>query len=209
MRARLPGAAAWAGPGDRPARHALAWRPEPTGPAIGARQPLTFSTRPLPPAQQFEAWHAASAGLVAPIALTDPALGFAADRHAWTLGPFALGTVRAPAVRLERDATQVRRSSLDHCLFTVATSGHRRVRVGDSCLDLPPGALNLSSLNAILVSERTDIEGIGLYVPRDTLPEIGAAQRAGVAWRVVLLLHRHGDARHAEPGRTPAAARRR
>ncbi len=145
-------------------------------PAVpAARQPLSFSTRALPVSHQFEAWHAASAGLVAPIALTDPALGFAADRAAWTLGPFALGAVRAPAVRLERDATQVRRSALDHWLFTVATSGHRRIRVGDSCLDLPPGALHLSSLNAILVSERTDIAWIGLYVPRDALPEIGAA----------------------------------
>jgi AraC-like DNA-binding protein len=150
-------------------------RPAAAPPAVAIRQPLAFSTRSLPPHQQFEAWHASSAGTVAPLPLADPALGFAADRQVWTLGPFALGAVRAPGVRLSRDAAQVRRSSLDHWLFTVATRGHRRIRVGDACLDLAPGTLNIASLNAIFVSERTEISWIGLYVPRDTLPEIAAA----------------------------------
>ncbi len=171
----LSDAIALTGPSGRQAGLSLARRPAPAVPSTGSRQPLSFSTRPLPPAQQFEAWHASSAGTVDPISLADPARGFSADRQVWTLGPFALGTVRAPAVRLSRDAAQVRRSSLDHWLITVATSGHRRIRVGDACVDLPPGDLNITSLNAIFVSERTDIAWIGLYVPRDTLPEIGAA----------------------------------
>jgi len=147
----------------------------PALPARGARRPMTFSTLALSPPDQFEAWHAAGAGTVEATAITELAAGFAAERRVWTLGPFALGVVQAPAVRLSRDAAQVRRSALDHWLITVATRGTRRVRVGDDCVELPPGIASISSLNEIFVSERTDIEWVGLYVPRDTLPEIGAA----------------------------------
>jgi AraC-like DNA-binding protein len=162
-------------PNDMVSEGAVAPRAGVRLPVPGGRKPLTFSTGAVSPPHQFEAWHASSAGAVEASAITDPAWGFSAERRVWTFGPFALGIVQAPGVRLSRDATQVRRSALDHWLITVATRGVRRVRVGDHCVDLPPGIASIASLNEIFVSERTDIEWVGLYVPRDTLPEISAA----------------------------------
>jgi AraC-like DNA-binding protein len=167
------GAAGWPG-GVRPGS-AIAPRAPASPPVGGGRRPLTFSTRHLPPSHQFEAWHAAGAGTVEALAIAAPEAGFPAERRVWTLGPFALGVVQAPGVRLSRDAAQARRSGLDHWLISVTTRGVRRMRVGDDCVVLPPGITSIASLDAVFESDRTDIEWVGLYVPRDALPEISTA----------------------------------
>jgi len=161
--------------GTRPDGGGIARSPAAPLPVAGGRRPLAFSTHHLPASRQFEAWHAAGAGTVEALAIAGPEAGFPAERKVWTLGPFALGVVQAPGVRLCRDAAHVRRSGLDHWLISVATRGVRRVRVGDDCLVLPPGIVDIASLDTVLVSDRTDIDWVGLYVPRDALPEISTA----------------------------------
>ncbi|WP_270934204.1 helix-turn-helix domain-containing protein [Falsiroseomonas oryzae] len=164
-------------------------RPAPRGPQREADQvvvrygtspapPLVFSTLDLPPAQQFDAWHASSAGTVETEPLADRASGFAATREVWPLGSLALATTRAPAARLSRNAAQARRGLLDHWMISIARHGERRVRSAEASVTLPAGAVSISSLDAVFFSERSDIEWLCLFVPREVVPEIGIALHA-------------------------------
>jgi AraC-like DNA-binding protein len=147
----------------------------------GLPKPITFSTLGLPKRQQFEAWRESCAGTMDFAPMADPAAGFPAEGEAWTLGPIALATVRVPAARLWRTAAQVRRSSLDHWLISITRCGERRVSVGDLCVSLPAGLPSISSLDEVFESDRTDMDWIGLYVPRDAVTEIGPALNASRA----------------------------
>jgi AraC-like DNA-binding protein len=142
------------------------------------RRPLVFSTLDLPRAQQFEAWHDSSAATVDAAPLLDPAAGFPARREAWAFGPMALVTTLAPPARLSRSATQARRAALDHWMISIARRGERRIRTGDACLSLPAGVASISSLDDVFVSERSQLDWLCVCVPREVVPEIGAALHA-------------------------------
>ncbi|WP_372617359.1 helix-turn-helix domain-containing protein [Falsiroseomonas sp.] len=146
--------------------------------AARRRQPLAFSTLDLPTRQQFEAWHESSAGTVDVTPTADPAAGFPAERELWALGPMALMTMRAPAARLSRSAAAARRSSLDHWMISIARRGERRIRTDESCLTIPAGVATISPLNEVFESERSDIDWLCLYLPRDLVPEIATALSA-------------------------------
>jgi AraC-like DNA-binding protein len=164
-----------------PASAAMHTGAAPSAVGNGLPKPITFSTLGLPKRQQFEAWHESCAGTMDFAPMADPAAGFPAEGEAWTLGPIALATVRVPAARLWRTAAQVRRSSLDHWLISITRCGERRVSVGDLCVSLPAGLPSISSLDEVFESDRTDIDWIGLYVPRDAVTEIGPALNASRA----------------------------
>ncbi|WP_170985054.1 helix-turn-helix domain-containing protein [Roseomonas sp. AR75] len=142
------------------------------------RAPLAFSTLDLPPAEQFAAWHESSAGTVDTAPLRDAAAGFPARREVWRFGPLALATMQAPAARLSRSLAQSRRNGLDHWMISVARRGERRIRSGDTCLMLSAGAVSVGSLDDVFVSDRSDIDWLCLFVPREVLPELGAALHA-------------------------------
>lgn len=154
--------------------------PDRTGDAARPRaaspvRSMVFSTLDLPRAQQFAAWHDSSASTVDTMPLLDPTAGFPARRESWALGSLAFAMVQAPAVQLSRTAAQARRGSLDHCMITIARRGERRIRAGDASASLPAGLVSVSSLDEVFVSERTDIDWLCLFVPRDVVPEVGSA----------------------------------
>jgi AraC-like DNA-binding protein len=151
----------------------------PRKPAPGA--PLAFSTLGLPRAQQFAAWRDAAAGTVETAPFGDPAAGFPARREVWTLGPLAVATMQAPPARLSRAAGRARRGALDHWMISLARQGHRRIRSGDACQILPPGVVAVGSLDEAFVSDRTAIDWLCVYVPREVVPEIGPALHAARA----------------------------
>ena len=142
-------------------------------PVAGIGLALAFSTLGLPLPRRFEAWRDSGACLLDTVALDDPAAGFPAERQVWTLGPFALGTVRAPRSRLARTAAHLRRDSLDHWVISIARRGERRFRVGEQCVSIPAGIAAIMSLDEVFEAERADIDWMCLYVPRDIFTEIG------------------------------------
>lgn len=142
------------------------------------RQPLTFSTLDLPARQQFDAWQAASAGTMEVMPLADPAAGFPAERALWALGPLALMTMRAPAARLVRTAAAARRTSLDHWMINVALRGERRICNDVASSTIPAGVASIGSMNDVMDSDRTDIDWLCLFLPRDLAPEIATALSA-------------------------------
>lgn len=146
--------------------------------AVSPVRSVVFSTLNLPRAQQFEAWHDSSAGTVDTVPLFDQMTGFRARREAWALGSLAFATMQAPAVQLSRTAAQARRGSLDHWMISIARRGERRIRSGDASVSLPAGLVSVSSLDEVFVSERTDIDWLCLFVPRDVVPEVGSALHA-------------------------------
>jgi AraC-like DNA-binding protein len=146
--------------------------------ASDVRRPLAFSTLALPARQQFEAWQDASAGTVEVAPMADTGAGFPAERKLWSLGSMALQRMRAPAARLSRSAAAARRSSLDHWMISVALRGERRMDADGLCLTIPAGMASISSLNEVFESERSDIDWLCLYLPRDLVPEISTALSA-------------------------------
>ncbi|NMJ41555.1 helix-turn-helix domain-containing protein [Roseomonas sp. JC162] len=139
---------------------------------------VVFSTLDLPRAQQFEAWHDSSAGTVDTRSMPDAAAGFPARREAWALGSLAFAAMQAPAAQLSRTAAQARRGSLDHWMISIARRGERSASAGGTSLVLPAGLVSVSSLDEVFVSERTDIDWLCLFVPREVVPEVGPALNA-------------------------------
>lgn len=142
------------------------------------KQPLAFSTLGLPARQQFEAWQASCTGTVKIMPLVDPGAGFPAERELWALGPMALMTMRAPAARLLQTATAARRCSLDHWMVNIALRGERQTHTEAGCLTIPAGVPSISSMNEAFELDRSDIDWLCLYLPRDLAPEIATALSA-------------------------------
>lgn len=142
------------------------------------RQPLTFSNLHLPACQQFEAWQESSTSTLEVAPLADPAAGFPAERTLWGLGPLALMTIRAPAARLVRTAAAARRSSLDHWMINIALRGERRMRTDAACLTIPAGVASIASMNDVMESDRSDIDWLCLFLPRDLAPQLATALSA-------------------------------
>lgn len=136
---------------------------------------LRFGTAGLAPSEQFAAYRAETSG-VFEVEPTGRALeSFAAEQAVWRLGPLALRHIRGDGVRFLRTERQIRRDLLDHWGF----SAYRRGGVAGHCAGQPyttaPGSLFLYSLHQPFVSERGASELVGLFVPRDLLPECAAA----------------------------------
>ncbi len=144
------------------------------GDAVGLRA-LRFTTAGVAPRDQFAAYRAETSS-VFEVEPTGRALeGYDAEQAVWRLGPLALRHIRGDGVRFLRTERQIRRDLLDHWGF----SAYRRGSVAGECGGRPyatsAGSLFLYSLHQPFASERGAADLVGLFVPRDLLPECAAA----------------------------------
>lgn len=143
-------------------------------------KPLVFATHHLPPHQQAEAWAEAHRPFIESALPADLTAGFAAEMSTWTLGPFALKRTRSPAMRYTRDRAQVRRDQIDHWFVSYLQSGSLTGQVDGvaATATAVAGIPYLYGLQDSCVVDRSAVDWIMLYVPRDAAPELGPALEA-------------------------------
>lgn len=157
---------------------------EPRHAVIGATPaPLpstVVTTEGLPPEAQFDAWRAFTAPCIDALPRDGVEHGFVARSESWRLEPFLLQHSRLPACDYRRTADQARRDDLDHWLIGICRDGRHRQRSGDQVTDMAPGLPHLFRTAAAFHAEREGeaIDWIGLYLPRDALPELDGALSA-------------------------------
>jgi len=132
--------------------------------------PSVFSTRGLPPREQFDAWRAWHASVVDMAPLQgDPAQGFAAESRLWLLDGVAIGRVSAPGLRTLRTPTHIRRDPTDHWVLTVGLGAATKVVSNGGAHAVPVRVPFVTSLAEACESTRARDDRLHLYVARDRL----------------------------------------
>ncbi len=126
-----------------------------------------FSTMGLAPHHQLAAWN----GWFEPLfelvpGTSDSAAGFEAEARVWSLGPAALGQVRAPRLHAARRGHNLRRDALDHWNIIVGGVETKLTHGGDAVI-IPARTPFVISLGVAIESEREADERLQLYLPRD------------------------------------------
>jgi AraC-like DNA-binding protein len=135
----------------------------------------TVSTSDLPVSQQFDAWMDWFDGIFDVAPHHPPRNGFQAQSQSWQIGACILSRVRAPAIRVERSVTHVRRNQLDHWIITLSRHETSLVSSGDKTLRVPPGSPFVLSLADALTSERAEDRRLQLYMSRDKFTDLAPA----------------------------------
>jgi AraC-like DNA-binding protein len=135
----------------------------------------TFSTIDVPARQQFDAWMDWFDGVFDVLPHHSPRGGFQAQSQSWQIGGCMLARVQAPAIRVERNMTHVRRNPLDHWVITLSRRTTSLISTGDKTLSVPPGTPFVLSLADDLTSERLEDGRLQLYMSRDRFADLAPA----------------------------------
>ena len=151
------------------------------GAGIGGQSNQTagasFSTEDLPPSLQFDAYKTYCAPVIDIAPGETSRSGYGASCDMWTLGPLTLRRIQAPAATFARSAAQIRRDGLDHWVFNLTRQGRQEARTSGGTLCTDAGELSVFSLAGAYEARRTNVDWIGLFVPRGAFPAIDAAFR--------------------------------
>ena len=88
------------------------------------------------------------------------------------MGAVVCRRIRTPAGSFGRSSAQVRRDGLDHWVFNVVRQGKQRISAASRELCTGAGELSVFSLAGAYQAHRTNIDWVGLFVPRGTYPAI-------------------------------------
>jgi AraC-like DNA-binding protein len=140
---------------------------------------LTFTTQSLPAPRQFAYWQECNNGLAD---VTRDAAhghdGFAASGSTWRMGGMALSAGQSPACHYRRSPGHIRRDSIDHWVISVIRRGSRSFRTDGVAVSNTPGAAIITSFDRPYETSRDDSAWLQLYIPRDSLGELGHAMDA-------------------------------
>ena len=153
-----------------------------------------FTTGDLPPSKQFDAYREYCAPVIEISPNEGSGSGFDAVCEMWQLGRFGFRRIRTPAGSFGRSDAQVRRDGLDHWVFNVLRHGEQEARTTTGELRTGAGELSVFSLAGAYQARRTQVDWMGLFVPRGAFPAIDAS-----------LNHNHHQALDNSLGRLLAA----
>ena len=142
--------------------------------AAGRNADLVFSTRELPPSQQFDLWRSAIASItdVARPAHVTSGTGYDANLRAFNLGNLVLSSEQFDAMDYEVRPRELRRNGVDHWMLTLNKQGAAVSRTGDLIMNSRPGELSVRSLTRPFSGHCSRVELLILYVPRDAYPHL-------------------------------------
>jgi AraC-like DNA-binding protein len=136
---------------------------------------LAFTTESLPPFEQFDAYRDHCAPVIDILPSEQSRSGFGATCEMWMLGRLAFRRIHAPAGNFSRPVAQVRCDGLDHWVLNLVRRGKQEAHAATGTLRTGSGALSIFSLAGAYDACRTNIDWLGLFVPRGTFPAIDAA----------------------------------
>lgn len=142
-----------------------------------ATSPVTFSTEGLPLKEQFDVYREFCAPVIDISPCEEPRNGFSAACDMWFLGGLVLRHIRVSGGKFARNRKQLCRDGLDHWVFNVARSGKQAVKTSAHELSIDANVPSMFSLACAYDASRTDIDWLGLFIPRGVFPEIDVAFR--------------------------------
>jgi AraC-like DNA-binding protein len=134
--------------------------------------PETFATHSLKKHEQADAWRAWFEPLFDVAPLNAGGLSFSARNTIWKLDDLVVSRVSAPAVRVQRSQTHVRRSSIDHWVLSYYQTGEITIRTSRKTLRSRPGVPFLWSLGEPSEAIRTDTDRLQIFLSRDVFRDI-------------------------------------
>jgi AraC-like DNA-binding protein len=141
---------------------------------MGTVGPAVFNTDGLRPSDQLAAWREWFNPVFDIQALGDGKEGFAAENLVWSLGGVLMTRALAPAARVSRSRTNIRKSAIDHWVISYCRNGSTVVEIGDDRISAPPRVPYIWSLGQPFASERSRVERIQLILPRDEFQGLAA-----------------------------------
>lgn len=143
--------------------------------------PSRFSTRELPPEEQFKSWRAHMAPLVN-VRLPDGVSeehGFPAELVGWHLGDLLVVQQNAPAHSYERSQAMLRSSPIDHWNVGLFRAGRSWTEADRRVTEAGPGEFFFRSLGYPYRGRMTDAAAILLFMPYELLADdAGKLERA-------------------------------
>ena len=140
--------------------------------------PICFTTRGLSKRQQYEAWRSWHDSTFDGSPDRPPEDGFVAESKIFRTEGFALVRVSAPAMKVMRTKTLIRRNPVDHFIITLGRSGITKLNAESDTPDVPAGAPFVLSLGHEMLSARGPGDRLQLYLPRDSFREIAPVLEA-------------------------------
>lgn len=133
--------------------------------------PLRFSTRDLPPNEQFQSWRSHMGPLV-DVHLPDGKSeddGFLAEQTGWPLGDILIVQQRAQACSYIRDQATLRSSPIDHWNVGVLRSGRAWTEANRHVTETGPGEIFFRSLGYPYRGRMIDSAAVLVFLPYELL----------------------------------------
>lgn len=136
--------------------------------------PTGFSTKNLPPARQFDAWHEWFCPVFDISAQSQTGGQFLATNKVWDLGGLVASSVSAPSVLVSRKKDNIAKSPVDHWVLSCCRRGVTKIETNGALLNAPPGMPFIWSLGQQSESERSHVDRIQILLPRDMFRDTAA-----------------------------------
>ena len=134
--------------------------------------PDTFTTQPLRPQDQFEAWREWHQPVLDFLPRQSTRYGFPAEVHLWKLGGLAMSRAWVPPVSVARTKSSLRRDPIDHWVISYCVRGTHFTNTAGTAVEVPAKVPFLSSLGQEFLHERTHIDRVSFLMPRDAFRDI-------------------------------------
>lgn len=141
--------------------------PPPVVPGHVSVPRFEFSTRELPPGDQFAAWRHSFAAMLDFAEPDETSAGFAGTQVVWDLGDLALAQVSTKGLGFAGLAGHIRRNPIDHWLLTLLSEGSSQTTTPSRSFDGGAGSVQVHPLGRAFEGHVTDSEMLLLFVPRD------------------------------------------
>src|SRR5215469_4956099 len=99
--------------------------------------PDTFTTKPLRPQDQFEAWREWHQPVLDFLPQQSTRYGFPAEVHLWKLGSLAMSRTSVPPVNVARTKSNLRRDPIDHWVINYCIRGTHSTNTAGTAVEVP------------------------------------------------------------------------
>jgi AraC-like DNA-binding protein len=135
---------------------------------------VSFSTSGLRGQDRLDAWRSFYQPVL-DVVTNQPAGGFDAKTHLWTLGSFALSRTTSPSVQVTRTKAHLKHDPVDHWVISYCAHGAHTTLTAGISAEVPARVPFLWSLGQEFTHQRTYTERIQLLLPRDRFGDIASA----------------------------------
>jgi AraC-like DNA-binding protein len=137
-----------------------------------AMTPEIFATNAMRQGDQRDAWREWFSPMLEVIPREPFNSGFPAMNTVWKLDGIVVSRISAPAVRVKRTPSHLRRNPIDHWVLSFCQRGEMTIITERGSLSGRPGVPFLWSLGEPSDAERADTERLQLFLSRDAFQDI-------------------------------------
>lgn len=143
----------------------------PASDPAASRIPCDRFLIPADPASRTSAWRDHLAPVFTAQIARDADLSAGIGLATYHFGDVLLGTVSAPAQRLERDARMIARQGIDHVLIQFYAAGQSKVEIGRRAGAVKPLQMVVFDLSQPVVTEAGAVSATNIMLPRALLAD--------------------------------------